>query len=63
MAKKKGAERQIIPFTGSRICSECDQLVEEGEEIFMDAVGILQSSKGVLEVEDICIYHRKCILE
>jgi len=45
------------------ICSQCNQPIKEGEDIFVDAEGVFKKSKGMIKIRNISIYHYGCIID
>lgn len=44
-------------------CSQCDQPIEDGEDIFVDAEGVFRKSMGFIKIRNVCIYHYRCIVD
>ncbi len=63
MASKDVSGKYWLQFNDtSYICSQCNEVIGDGEKIFIDGTGFFHQKKSLLEVADICLYHYNCII-
>ncbi len=62
MTEKDKSGNYYLTFDGSNICSQCEKPIIHGDRIFTDATGTYLKNDNVIKIQDVNIYHYKCII-